>query len=130
MLQIVGDGPERSHLSALARELNISDCVRFLGRVSRPEVARLFRRCTLFALPSRYEGLGCVYLEAMSAAKVAIGGRGQGIEEVIRHGFDGWLIDPANVEQLASSLNTLLSNPALRESVGHQALHTILNGFT
>jgi len=129
-LQIVGDGPERPRLTTLARELNLSDRVRFLGRVSRSEVANLLRRCTLFALPSRYEGLGCVYLEAMSSARVAIGCRGQGIEEVIRHGFDGWIIDPGNVDQLVASLNTLLGNATLRESIGHQAHHTILNGFT
>jgi len=129
-LQIVGDGPERPRLTTLARELNLSDRVRFLGRVSRSEVANLLRDCTLFALPSQYEGLGCVYLEAMSSARVAIGCRGQGIEEVIRHGFDGWLIDPGNVDQLVASLNTLLGNATLRESIGHQAHHTILNGLT
>ena len=42
------------------------------------------RRATVFALPSRYEGLGCVYLEAMSAGKPVIACQGQGIEEVIR----------------------------------------------
>lgn len=129
-LQIVGEGPERNPLDDLANKLKISDRVRFLGRVPRTEVARLLQNCTLFALPSRYEGLGCVYLEAMCSAKVAIGCRGQGIEEVIRHGFDGWLVDPGNVDQLAASLTTLLGNPTLRESIGHQAYHTILNGFT
>lgn len=129
-LQIVGDGPERNRLDDLACKLNISDRVRFLGRVPRAEVARLLRNCMLFVLPSRYEGLGCVYLEAMCSAKVAVGCHGQGIEEVIRHGFDGWLIDPGDVDQLASSITTLLGNATLRESMGHQALHTILNGFT
>lgn len=129
-LQIVGEGPERARLSALAAELKIADRVQFLGRVSRSEVARLLQHCTLFALPSRYEGLGCVYLEAMSTGKVAIGGRGQGIEEVIRHGSNGWLIDPSSTEQLASSLTTLLGNPMLREYIGQQARQTILNGFT
>jgi len=129
-LQIVGDGPERPRLTALARDLNLSDRVHFLGRVSRAKIPGLLQRCTLFALPSRYEGLGCVYLEAMSSGKVAIGGRGQGIEEVIRHGANGWLIDPESPEQLASSLTTLLGNAALREFIGQQARQTILNGFT
>jgi glycosyltransferase involved in cell wall biosynthesis len=88
------------------------------------------RKCALFALPSRYEGLGCVYLEAMSAGKVAIGCHGQGIAEVIRHGSNGWLIEPGNVAQLTESLATLLGNAMLREYVGAQARQTILNGFT
>jgi len=104
--------------------------VRFLGRVPRREVARLIRACTLFALPSRYEGLGCVYLETMSASKVAIGCYGQGIGEVIRHGSNGWLVEPDNVEQLAASLSTLLGNSMLRKYIGQQARQTILNGFT
>jgi glycosyltransferase involved in cell wall biosynthesis len=129
-LQIVGDGPERSRLAALAAELGIRDRVRFLGRVPRREVARLLQQCTLFALPSRYEGLGCVYLEAMSCARAAIGCRGQGIEEVIRHGANGWLIDPGSVEQLTSALASLLGNAMLREFIGGEARQTILDTFT
>jgi len=129
-LDIVGDGSERTRLSALARALNIADRVRFLGRVPRREVARLIRACTLFALPSRYEGLGCVYLETMSASKVAIGCYGQGIGEVIRHGSNGWLVEPDNVEQRAASLSTLRGNSMLRKYSGQQARQTILNGFT
>ena len=68
---IIGDGPELSRLGSLAGELKIADKVHFLGRQSRSRVATAMRSCALFALPSRYEGLGCVYLEAMSAAKPA-----------------------------------------------------------
>jgi teichuronic acid biosynthesis glycosyltransferase TuaC len=129
-LDIVGDGPERARLAALAAELALADRVRFLGRQSRRDVARLLRSSTLFALPSRYEGLGCVYLEAMSSGKAAIGCRGQGIEEVIRHGSNGWLVGADNVEELAAALSTLLSNTLLREFIAGQARQTILNGFT
>ena len=51
------------------------------------------RRATIFALPSRYEGLGCVYLEAMSAGRPVIACLGQGIEEVIEPGVNGCLIE-------------------------------------
>src|SRR5262249_29171538 len=78
--EIVGTGPEHEQLQHLARELQLPN-VRFLGRLSRGELANAFARCTLFALPSFYEGLGCVYLEAMASERVAIGCRGQGIEE-------------------------------------------------
>ncbi len=129
-LDIVGEGAERSRLMSLSRDLGIGDRVRFLGRLPRREVAHRMSHCILFALPSRYEGLGCVYLEAMSAAKVAIGCHGQGIGEVIRHGSNGWLIDPDNVEQLTAALKTSLGNAALREFIGSQARQTMLNGFT
>ena len=129
-VDVVGTGPEKARLEAMASELMIADRVRFLGRVSRREVARLLRECTLFALPSSYEGLGCVYLEAMSSGKVAIGCRGQGIEEVVDHGKNGWLIDPGKVEQLTIGLSTLLANSALREHIGSQARQKILTGLT
>src|SRR5579871_3993219 len=79
-VDLIGEGSERTKLEALTRQLAIHNRVHFLGQRSRQEVARAMQRCTLFALPSRYEGLGCVYLEAMSAGKQVIGCRGQGIE--------------------------------------------------
>jgi glycosyltransferase involved in cell wall biosynthesis len=66
----------------------------------------------------------------MSTGKVAIGCRGQGIEEVMRHGTNGWLVEPGNVEQLASSLAMLLVNADLRRYIGEQARQTILGRFT
>jgi len=128
--KIVGDGPERDRLKLLARDLGISDRVAFLGRQSRSALAQTLRHAAVFALPSRYEGLGCVYLEAMACAKVAIGCRGQGIEEIIHHGKNGWLVAPNSVEDLASGLSTLLENLALCESIGTRARRTIVEGLT
>ena len=95
-LEIIGHGPELSRLQALTQQLQIGERVRFLGRQSRQQVAAAMRRCTVFALPSRYEGLGCVYLEAMSVGKPVIGCRGQGIAEIIQHGSNGFLVGPDN----------------------------------
>jgi len=66
----------------------------------------------------------------MSSGKVAIGCRGQGIEEVIRHGDNGWLVGPDNVDELAAALTTLLENAMLREYIGDQGRQTILSGLT
>jgi teichuronic acid biosynthesis glycosyltransferase TuaC len=128
--EIIGDGPERDRLTRLASDCNIADRVSFLGRQSRKQVAEAMRRCVLFALPSRYEGLGCVYLEAMSCAKPAIACRGQGIDEIIRHGNNGWLIDPGNLQELIAALLALLQNPQLRRQIGEAARRTILDGLT
>ena len=128
--QIIGDGPELSRLAALSDQLGISSRVHFLGRQSRRAVADAFRQCTVFALPSRYEGLGCVYLEAMSSEKSVIGCRGQGIEEIIHHGQNGWLVAPENVEELSSGLSTLLENATLRKRIGSMARRTVLERLT
>ncbi len=127
---VIGDGPERSRLAGTAVALNLKHHVRFLGRRSREEVADAMRRCTLFALPSSYEGLGCVYLEAMASGKLAIGCRGQGIEEIIEHGANGWLVSHGNVEELAHALSVLLEDAHLRHELGEQARRRVLREFT
>lgn len=129
-LEIVGDGVEHSRLHALAQELQIEARVRFLGRQSRIQVAAAMRRCTVFALPSRYEGLGCVYLEAMSVGKPVIGCRGQGIAEIIRQGSNGFLVGPDNEKELTLALAMLLRDEPRRLSLGAAARDTVLDRLT
>ena len=88
------------------------------------------RACSIFALPSSYEGLGCVYLEAMSAQKAVIACRGQGIDEIIRHGQNGILVKPDDPEDLAHALTALLEDAPLRRRLGQQARNTVLGSFT
>jgi teichuronic acid biosynthesis glycosyltransferase TuaC len=128
--RIIGDGSERVRLQDLARELRIDGRVHFLGRRSRAEVATAMNACSLFALPSWYEGLGNVYLEAMSAERPAIACRGQGIDEIIRHRENGWLIEPKNLSDLTAALHTLLSDQLLRERLGRNGRQTVLQGYT
>jgi teichuronic acid biosynthesis glycosyltransferase TuaC len=128
--EVIGEGPELNRIRALAERLGVLNSVRFQGRRNRSDVAEACRQCTVFVLPSRYEGLGCVYLEAMASGKVAIGCRGQGIEEIIQHGRNGWLVGPDSVEELAAALSSLLGSRALRESIAAQGRETVLAGFT
>jgi glycosyltransferase involved in cell wall biosynthesis len=128
--RIIGEGADRDRFTALAKTLGISDQVHFLGRRSRSEVAEAMRNCTVFALPSRYEGLGCVYLEAMASGKPAIACRGQGIDEIIRHGSNGWLIPVDGLDELVQGLQVLLANPELRAQIGQAARQTILDSLT
>lgn len=123
--EIIGEGPEKVRLARLAQELGVAGKVRFQGRKSRSQVAEAMARCLLFALPSRYEGLGCVYLEAMSSAKPVIACRSQGIEEIIEHGRNGWLIDPEDLPAMTGALSQLLQDKQLRLELGADARHTI-----
>jgi teichuronic acid biosynthesis glycosyltransferase TuaC len=128
--RIIGDGPDRARLEALVRDFGIGRQVQFAGRQSRSEVADAMRRCSVFVLPSRNEGLGCVYLEAMSCGKPAIACRGQGIDEVIEHGKNGWLIPVDGIEQLVQGLTALLGSPELCARMGTAARQTILEKLT
>ena len=129
-LEIIGDGPERKRLAHLAAELGISDKVHFHGRQSRDHVAEAMRQCAIFVLPSTYEGLGCVYLEAMASAKPAIGCRGQGIEEVIEHGKSGLLVSSENEHELTDAMLMLLRDKELRQTMGKSARAAILDRLT
>jgi len=126
----MGEGADRDRFANLARELRIGDRVHFLGRRSRAEVAEAMRNCTVFVLPSRYEGLGCVYLEAMACGKPAIACRGQGIEEIIKDSVNGMLIPVEGLDELVQKLGTLLADSELRARIGQAARRTILNELT
>jgi teichuronic acid biosynthesis glycosyltransferase TuaC len=128
--QIIGEGAHRSRFATLARQLGLEERVHFLGRRSRSEVAQAMRNCSVFVLPSRFEGLGCVYLEAMACGKPAIGCYGQGIEEIIQDGVNGALTPVDGLDQLTEKLRTLLSDADLRERMGVAARQTILDRLT
>lgn len=127
---IVGEGPDQTLFAGLARQLGMADRVFFLGRQDRQAVAKAMRECTIFALPSRFEGLGCAYLEAMASAKPVIACEGQGIGEVIQHGQNGWLIPIDGVSEMADALVQLFHSSNLRTRLGATARQTILAGFT
>ena len=128
--RMIGEGADRDRFAALAADFGISERVHFAGRRPRAEVAEAMRNCTVFVLPSRYEGLGCVYLEAMACAKPAIACRGQGIDEIIHHGENGWLIPVDGLDELVEGLQTLLGNADLRERIGCAARQTITESLT
>ena len=129
-LEIIGDGPQREHLTKLANALEISDKTFFRGRQDRIAVAKAMRSCSVFALPSYYEGLGCVYLEAMACAKPAIGCYGQGIDEIIRDGQNGLLVYPHDESGLTLALEAVLQDSQLRTALGAAGRNTILQRHT
>ena len=133
--RIIGEGPDRARFESLSRELGIAPRVQFEARKTRSEIANAMRACTVFVLPSRYEGLGCVYLEAMACGKPVIACRGQGIDEIIIHEKNGWLIPSWNVPadalaELTEGLSILLQSSELRTSLGVSARATIVNDLT
>jgi glycosyltransferase involved in cell wall biosynthesis len=128
--EFIGHGLERSRLQNLAEQLGVDTRVRFLGRQPRQQIATAMRRCTVFALPSRQEGLANVYLEAMSTSKPVIGCRGKGIAEIIQHGSNGFLVGPDNEKELTLAIAMLLRDESYRRNLGTAARDTILDRLT
>lgn len=117
-LTVVGDGDDGSALKDLALRLELEDEITFVGSASEDRLRELYQECDLFALPSRKEGFGIVFLEAMRFGKPVIGGNHGGTPEIIDHGVDGVLVDTSNVEGLAQYLVEFSKSPALRRQMG------------
>lgn len=128
--EFIGPGLERSRLRNLAKQLGVDEHVRFLGRQSRRQIAEAVRRCSAFALQSSCEGLGDLYLEAMSTGKPVIGYRGHGNAEIIQHGSNGFLVGPDNERELIVAIAMLLRDEPFRRRLATTARDTILGGLT
>jgi glycosyltransferase involved in cell wall biosynthesis len=118
---IVGDGPERTFLESLARELGVADRVQFAGALPHNEAIQVIAQADIFALPSWKESFGVVYLEAMACGKPVIGCRGQGAEDIFEHEETGLLVNPHDIDSLADALARLLQNPNEARQLGARA---------
>jgi phosphatidyl-myo-inositol dimannoside synthase len=129
VLAIAGDGDDRSRLAARAATLGITDSVRFLGRVDDDQLAELYRQCRFFVMPSRDEGFGLVFLEAMRAGKPCIGGRGAA-SEVIEHGVTGLIVDPDSRSELLAAVERLYNESDACRDMGAAGRDRFLSTFT
>jgi len=131
-LLMVGDGPERSRLEILCRELEICHLVKFLGKVKDTE--RVLSIADLFILPSESESFGLAALEAMAAKTPVISTNTGGIPEVNKNGISGFLSDVGDVQSMAKNAMKILTNNAtlnqFKEGAFQQAkifdIHTVL----
>ncbi|MGC2526884.1 MAG: glycosyltransferase family 4 protein [Candidatus Acidiferrum sp.] len=128
-LLAVGDGDDRAWLEDLAEQNGVNRHVHFLSGVSNEELRACYEACEMFALPSRGEGFGLVYLEAMAHGKPVIGGAHGGAPEVIGDGVTGYLVPHGDAPQLATSIETLLSDPALAQKMGARGRQRVEREF-
>jgi glycosyltransferase involved in cell wall biosynthesis len=115
-LLVLGEGPERGHLDALARGLGVQDRVLMPGRVG--DVAALYRRCDVLVHPARWEGFGLAMLEAMLAAKPVVAARAGSAPELVAEGMSGLLFPPDDAGALARDVSTVLGNPGMYGALG------------
>jgi glycosyltransferase involved in cell wall biosynthesis len=127
-LVMAGDG-ETEGARAAARAAGLADRVGVPGWVGREEVARLLRGATVFALPSRIEGLPMSMLEAMAHALPVVVTPVGGIPDVVRDGVDGVLVRPDDREGLAAALDALLSDREGAARMGAAARRRMADEF-
>jgi len=128
---IVGDGPERERLRALARREGVADRVELRGALAPARAAEVARAATLFVLPSIDEAFGVAYVEAMAGGVPAVGCRGEdGPEEIAAAGGGMVLVPAGDVDALAAEIGALLSDPERRAKLGREAAATVRAAFT
>lgn len=117
-LWLAGDGPDRGRLEALVHELGISSYVRFLGHCGARDMEEFWRGIDVFVLPSLWEGLPNVILEAMMHAKPVIASDVGGVGEAVVAGTTGLLVPPRCPRALADAMIRLGQSEPVRGEMG------------
>jgi glycosyltransferase involved in cell wall biosynthesis len=110
-LLIAGDGEHRAALERKAAELGLDSRIRFLGRCDAARVRGLLKGAAALVVPSIYEGMPLVVLEAMESGVPVVASRVSGIPEVVEDGRTGWLVPPEDPRALAAALIEVLERP-------------------
>lgn len=105
---IVGKGDDRPRIEHLIQELGVEDCVTLAGFIPDEELCDYYNLCDVFAMPSKREGFGIVFLEAMACGKPTLGGNKDGAVDALQQGRLGALIDPDDISQLAEALISII----------------------
>jgi len=115
-MDLIGDGPLRHQMESLARELGLSDRIRFLGQ--RKDVAQLLAQAQVSLLVSNWEGLPLSILESMRAGLPVVASSVGGVGESIRDQATGYLVPRGDVGLLRERVERLVTNPELRARMG------------
>lgn len=115
-LLIAGEGPQKNELEKLAKKLNISDYVIFLGL--RRDIKEILSITDIFVLPSLVEGLPNAIMEAMFGGKPVVATNIPGNDELVVNGETGVLVPAKNINSLASAIINLLKNPQKAKDMG------------
>jgi teichuronic acid biosynthesis glycosyltransferase TuaC len=129
--RIIGDGPERAALAAVAQRLGVADRVEFTGQLAHDEALHGARDAWLFVMPSTDEAFGVAYIEAMAAGIPSIGAAGEpGPAEIAAVGPGIELVPPRAPDALATHITGLLTNPERLATLSAEARATVEAEFT
>jgi glycosyltransferase involved in cell wall biosynthesis len=125
---VVGDGSIREDLKTHTHDLGITDNVVFLGH--REDTDALLQALDVFVLPSLSEGIPMALLEAMAASRAVVASRVGGIPEIVEDGFEGFLVEPMDVNSLAERCQRLIESPDVARKMGEQARKRVERDFS
>jgi glycosyltransferase involved in cell wall biosynthesis len=108
--------------------LGVSENVVFLGH--REDTDELLQAVDVFVLPSLSEGIPMALLEAMAASRAVVASRVGGIPEIVEDGFEGFLVEPMDVDSLAERCRQLIESPDVARKMGEQARKRVERDFS
>jgi glycosyltransferase involved in cell wall biosynthesis len=127
---ICGTGPLLQQLTEQVRNAGLEKQVIFLGRVDRKKFIQICQNATIQVIPSIYEGLPTVLLEAMACGLPVVATNIGGIRDIISSNINGLLIPPRSPEKMAKMVELLWTDESLRKKLGDNARETILEKYT
>ena len=121
-LVIVGDGIDMARLKELTEELDISDEIKFLGKIMMPELAKVYRMGTIFATGSETETQGIVLIEAAATGLPLVAVNAGAVGEICVNGFNGELVEAGNIEAFKEAMKKILLDKKLQKEYSKNSL--------
>ena len=125
---IAGEGRLENQLKRMVSKLQLGESFYFLGFIK--DIDAYIKGCTLFVLPSLFEGMPNVIMEAMALGKAVIAADVNGVNELMEEGKTGRIIPPKDSEILAETINELIDNTELLKEFGKNGLERVTKHFT
>jgi glycosyltransferase involved in cell wall biosynthesis len=133
---LVGYGAMKAELEALIELLDLQDVISLPGKMAQDELVQIYRKSSLFVLPCLVtddgdrDGIPNVLLEAMAMQLPVVSTDISGISEIVRSGENGFLVPQKDAEALATRLETLLTQPELRQQFGRAGRKQVIQQFS
>ena len=128
-IQILGSGPEEENLKKLARDLKLDDLVQFYGSIEPDKIPEYLSQADIFVRPSRSEGLGTSFLEAMAAGLPVVGTPVGGIPDFLIDGVNGLFCKPEDPKDLSAKIKQLITDDELRNRLSQNGQRSILEKY-
>lgn len=130
-LVVAGDGKDHGRCRTLTQSLGFDGNVDFVGVVDRQQLSALYHQSSIAAIPSRNpESFGLIAIEAMAHGRPVVAFKVGGLQEVVRHGETGFLVEDHDIDDFARKIETLLTHPDLALKMGLRGVECVASNYT